>query len=83
VKPCVESHLKKRKKSQAPVAQAYNPSYTGAEIRKIVVQSQPGRIVRETLSRKTLHKYRAEGVAQGEGTEFKPQYCKKKKKNNY
>jgi hypothetical protein len=29
---------------------------------------------------KTLHKNRAGGVAQGEGPEFKPQYCKKKKK---
>jgi hypothetical protein len=48
-----------------------------AEIRRIVVHSQPGQIVRETLSQKTLHKNRASGVAQGE---FKPQYCKKKKK---
>jgi hypothetical protein len=29
---------------------------------------------------KTLHKNRAGGMAQGEGTEFKPQYHKKKKK---
>jgi hypothetical protein len=28
----------------------------------------------ETLSQKTLHKNRAGGVAQGEGTEFKLQY---------
>jgi hypothetical protein len=27
-----------------------------------------------------LHKNRAGGVAQDEGPEFKPQYCKKKKK---
>jgi hypothetical protein len=33
--------------------------------------------VSKTLSRKTLHKNRAGGVAQGE---FKPQYGKKKKK---
>jgi hypothetical protein len=45
-----------------------------AEIRRITVQSQPGQIVWETLSRKTLHKNRAGGVAQGEGPEFKPQY---------
>jgi hypothetical protein len=50
-----------------------------AEIRRIVVQSQPGQIVHKTLSRKTFHKNRVSGVAQGEGTEFKPQYCKKKK----
>jgi hypothetical protein len=41
--------------------------------------SQPGQIVRETLSQKTLHKNRAGRVAQGEGPEFKPQYWKKKK----
>jgi hypothetical protein len=30
--------------------------------------------------KKTHHKERAGGVAQGVGPEFKPQYCKKKKK---
>jgi hypothetical protein len=44
-----------------------------------VVRSQPGEIVRETLSQKTLYKNKAGGVAQGEGPEFKPQYHKKKK----
>jgi hypothetical protein len=29
---------------------------------------------------KTLHKNRASGMAQGIGLEFKPQYCKEKKK---
>jgi hypothetical protein len=48
-----------------------------AEIRRITVQSQAGQIVRKTLSRKTLHKNRAGGVAQGEGPKFKPQYYKK------
>jgi hypothetical protein len=51
-----------------------------AEIRRIMVQSQRGQIVRKTLSQKTLHKKRASGVAQGEGPEFKPQYCKNKTK---
>jgi hypothetical protein len=41
-----------------------------------VVQNQLGKIVLETVSQKTLHKKRAGGVAQGEGAEFKPQYCK-------
>jgi hypothetical protein len=50
-----------------------------AEIRRIMVQSQPGQIVHKTLSRKTLHKNRAGGVAEGEGPEFKPQYFKKRK----
>jgi hypothetical protein len=49
-----------------------------AEIRRIAVQSQPGQIVQATLSRKTLPKNRASGVAQGEGPGFKPQYHKKK-----
>jgi hypothetical protein len=43
-----------------------------------VVRSQPRQIVHETLSRKTLHKNRAGGVASDEGPEFKPQYHKKK-----
>jgi hypothetical protein len=45
-----------------------------------MVQSQPAQIVCKTLSRKTPHKNRAGGVAQGEGPEFKHQYRKKKKK---
>jgi hypothetical protein len=52
-----------------------------AEIRRIAVQSQPRKIVLKTLSQKTLHKNTAGGVAQGEGTEFNPQYQKKKKNN--
>jgi hypothetical protein len=43
-----------------------------------MVQSQPRQIVLETLSQKTPHKNRAGGVAQDEGPEFKPQYCKEK-----
>jgi hypothetical protein len=39
--------------------------------------SQPGEIIRELLSRKTLHKNRAGRVAQGDSPEFKPQ-CHKK-----
>jgi hypothetical protein len=50
-----------------------------AEIRRIVVQTQLGQTVRETLSRKTLHKNRAGRVAQGEGPEFKAQYHTQKK----
>jgi hypothetical protein len=45
-----------------------------AEIRRIVVRNQP------SLSCETHHKNRAGGVAQVEGTEFKPQYCKRKEK---
>jgi hypothetical protein len=51
-----------------------------AEIRRIVVQSQTGQIVLETLSRKILHKTRVGGVAWGKGPEFNSQYHTKKKK---
>jgi hypothetical protein len=50
-----------------------------AELRRIVVRNQPWQVVHKTLSRKTLDKKRAGGVAQGEGPEFKLQYHKKKK----
>jgi hypothetical protein len=62
------------------VAHTCNPSPATqeAEIRRIVVQSQPGQLVHKNLNRKTLHKNRAGGVAQGEGPEFKPQYHQKK-----
>jgi hypothetical protein len=48
-----------------------------AEIRRIAVRSQPRQTVQETLSRKTVQKNRAGGVAQGDGPKFKPH----KKKN--
>jgi hypothetical protein len=51
-----------------------------ADIRRIVVQSQPRQTVQETLSWKNTSQKRAGGMAQGEGPEFKPQYHKKKKK---
>jgi hypothetical protein len=45
------------------------------------VQSQPGEIIHEILSRKkSITIKRDGGVAQGVGPEFKHQYCKKKKK---
>jgi hypothetical protein len=53
------------------------PATQEAEIRRISVQSQPRQTVCRTLSEKTLHKHRTGGVAQGEGTESKPQRKKK------
>jgi hypothetical protein len=50
------------------------PPTQEAEIRRIVVRSQPGQIVLETLSGKNPSQKRADGVAQGGGPEFKPQY---------
>jgi hypothetical protein len=52
-----------------------------AKIGWIEVRSQPGQIVHETLSRKTLHKNKAGGVAQGIEPEFKPQYRQNKQTN--
>jgi hypothetical protein len=50
-----------------------------AEIRRIMVGSQPRQIVRETLSRKKKP-ITKKGLVQGVDPEFKLQYCKKKKK---
>jgi hypothetical protein len=49
-----------------------------AEIRRIVIQSQPRQIVHKTHLKKTHHKKGAGGVTPGEGPEFKTQYHKKK-----
>jgi hypothetical protein len=51
-----------------------------AEIRRIIVRSQPGQKALKTLSRKKPITKKAGGVVQGEGPEFKLQYHKKKKK---
>jgi hypothetical protein len=36
--------------SQAPMPHTYNPSNSGAEIRRIAVRSHPGQIVHQTLT---------------------------------
>jgi hypothetical protein len=48
-----------------------------AEVRKIEVWSQPGKIVYETPSQKKISQKKA-GGAQGIGPHLKPQYCKTK-----
>jgi hypothetical protein len=61
-----------------------------AEIRRIVVQSQPRQIVLETLSRKYPSQKRAGGMAQvvaclpskGEALSLNPSAAKKKKKRD-
>jgi hypothetical protein len=55
------------------------PATQEAEIRTVMVRTQPWQIVCETLSRKNPSQKKAGGVAQGEGPEFKSQYQKKKK----
>jgi hypothetical protein len=49
-----------------------------AEIRRIMVRSQPIRTVLKTLPQKITNTKEAGGMAQGVGPEFKPQYCRKK-----
>jgi hypothetical protein len=49
-----------------------------AEIKRIMVRSQPWQTIQETLSQKDPSQKRAGGVAQGVGPEFKPQYFKRK-----
>jgi hypothetical protein len=55
------------------------PASQEAEIKRMEVQSQPGQIVHETLYQ-NHHKKNIDGVAQGVGPEFKPQYYLRKKK---
>jgi hypothetical protein len=51
-----------------------------AEIRKMVIQSQPRQISSQDPISKIPNTKRAGGVAQGVGPEFKLRYSKKKKK---
>jgi hypothetical protein len=44
------------------------------EIRTIMVQSQPGQIIQETLSQKNSSPKRVSGAAQSVGPELKPKY---------
>jgi hypothetical protein len=53
-----------------------------AEIRRIMVRSQPRQIVCKPLSGKKPITKMAGGVAQGVGPEFKPQYYQKNPKQN-
>jgi hypothetical protein len=46
----------------------------------LCLKASPGKWFTRPYLRKTHHKKRAGGVAQGVGSEFKPQYCKRKRK---
>jgi hypothetical protein len=48
----IKISIKNKGLSRALVAHACNPSYLGAEIRRILVQSQSRQIVHETLYQK-------------------------------
>jgi hypothetical protein len=50
-----------------------------AEIKRIMIQSPPGQIGHETQTWKNTSQEKADGVAQGVGSEFKTQYWKKEK----
>jgi hypothetical protein len=69
------------------VAHAYNPSNLEGRDQQDP-GSKPARTnssqdpISKNPSQKTTKKNRAGRVAQGEGPEFKPQYCKKKKKKS-
>jgi hypothetical protein len=68
--------------SQVLVAHTCNPSYSGDGDQEDCCWKPAWKnsSLRPYLN-KMLHKNRVGGVAQGEGPEFKPQYCKKKKKD--
>jgi hypothetical protein len=51
-----------------------------AEIRRITLWSQPKQIVHEAQCQKNPSQKRPGGIAQGEGAEFKPQHCKKNRR---
>jgi hypothetical protein len=77
--PKLDKDTAKKENCQAPVVHSCNPSYSGGKIRRIVVRSQLRQMVlQDPMLKKTHHKKRAGGVAQGVGLEFIPQYHKKK-----
>jgi hypothetical protein len=47
--------IKPKKLNWEPVAHACNPSYSGAEIRRLEVQSQPGHIVQQNDEKDNTH----------------------------
>jgi hypothetical protein len=62
------------------VAHAYNPSYSESRDQEDRGFKPAQTNSLRTCLEKTLHKKRADGMAQGVGPESKPQYHKKKKK---
>jgi hypothetical protein len=77
---------KKKKKTRilcncVPVAYARNPSYSqGRDQEDHGSKSAWVNHLQDPISKRIHHKNRAGGVAQGVGTDFKPQYCKKQKR---
>jgi hypothetical protein len=63
-----------------PVAHACNPSYSGDRDQEDRGSKPAGQTVLKTLCLKNPSQKRAGGVAQGVAPEFKPQYRKKREK---
>jgi hypothetical protein len=63
------------------VAHACNTSYSGGRDQEDHnLKPAQANSLQDPISENPIIKKLAGGVAQGEGPEFKPQYCKKKKK---
>jgi hypothetical protein len=76
---CVFCESKFAKLSQALVAHAYNPSYSGGRDQEDRgLKPAWGKRSKDPISKHPSQK-RAGGMAQGIGPEFKPQYKKKNK----
>jgi hypothetical protein len=72
-----------RYKSQVLVVHACNPTYSGGRDQEDCgLKPVQANSSQDPIS-KNLHKNRTGRVAQGEGPEFKPQCCKKKKDTKY
>jgi hypothetical protein len=77
----VRSFLKKEKRAGCWWLMPIILATQEAEIRRIMVRNQPGQIVCETLSGKSLSQKRSGGVVQGVEPEFKSSTTKKEKKS--
>jgi hypothetical protein len=67
-----------------PVVHICTPDYSGGRDQEHH-HSKPAQAnrPRDPISKTTHHKKRAGGVAQDVGSEFKPQYCKKRKRKEH
>jgi hypothetical protein len=64
------------------VTHTCNPNYSIGGNQEDHGSNTAWQIAHETLSRKNLLQKRTDGVVKGGGPEFKPQYCRKKRKIN-
>jgi hypothetical protein len=65
------------------VTNACNPSYSGGRDQEdLGLKPAQANSSQDPISKKPITNKRADEVVQGVGPEFKPQYCKKKKKSS-